>query len=256
MKTPFGGLVVCCALAGSLLAGCASRHRDVRVKASSTPVTQVLTASKLSVKPPTVTAETINGGTSVATRSYSGPYSIAVARQSVLPAADYTIWVDSYPSNTNGAVASFQTFDTDLADNNVATVISGSGWMVMSRATTYPLQETTRVRSGRPRLLVKGVRTSGPCSFLSVIEPPASGGSREYFFFIDGADKELALDATYGGNIVTSPQLASGKYLSFDFSTGTWSGPNPLPKLSDVPAFVADALSGAYAQSGKVFYSP
>lgn len=256
MKNPFGGLVVCCALAGSLLAGCASRHRDVRVKASSTPVTQVLTASKLSVTPPTVTTETINGGTGVATRSYTGPYSIAVARQSVLPAADYTIWVDSYPSNTNGAVASFQTYDNDVADNDVATVISESGWMVMSRDSTFPVQETGRTRGGRPKFLDEGVRTSGPCSFLSVIEPPASGGAREYFFFIDGADKEITLDALYSNSLVSSPQLASGKYMYFDFSTGSWHGPDPLPKLSQVPTFVADALSGAYTRSGKLFYSP
>jgi hypothetical protein len=256
MKNPFGGLVVCCALAGSLLTGCATRHTGVRAKASSTPVTQILTASKLSVTPPTVTAETISGGTGLVTRSYTGPYSIAVARQSVLPAANYTIWVDSYPSNTNGAVASFQTFDTDLADNDVATVISESGWMVMSRESTFPVQGTGRTRSGRPKFLVKGVRASGPCSFLSVIEPPASGGSREYFFFIDAADKELALDALYSGSFVTSPQLASGKYMYFDFSTGNWYGPNPLPKLSEVPGFVADALSGAYTRSGKLFYSP
>lgn len=257
MVHPYTGLVVCCALLVAAT-GCSGPVRGGSAKsASSTSVTQILTQSKLSVTPPTVVTQTLTGGSGVVTLFYTGPYSIAVARQTVLPAANYTLWVDSYPGNTNGAQVGYETSDPDVATNEVATAISGSGWMVMSRSTSFPFQGTGRVRSLRPRITDLFVlATSGDASLLSVIEPPGSGGNREYFFFIDGGGKELSFEATCNGTVIASSQLASGKFMYFDFAKCQWYGPDPLPKLSEVPAFVSTALSESFARSGKLFYTP
>ena len=257
MVHPYIGLVVCCAL---LVAGtsCSGPARGGSAKsASSSAVTQVLTQSKLSVTPPTVVTQTLTGGSGVVALSYVGPYSIAVARQTVLPAANYTLWVDSYPANTNGALVGYETSDPDVAANEVATAISGSGWMVMSRSPAFSFQGTGRVRSLRPRITdLLLLAASGDASLLSVIEPLGSGGDREYFFFIDGGGTELSFEAACNGTVIASSQLASGKFMYFDFAKCQWQGPDPLPKLSDVPAFVATALSESFTRSGKLFYTP
>jgi len=115
----------------------------------------------------------------------------------------------------------------------------------------FPFQGTGRVRSLRPRITDLFVlATSGDASLLSVIEPPGSGGNREYFFFIDGGGKDRYLKLPEG---VSAWEVKANEKLDFpawdfirDGTRKSWRDFIPMPKGT----VLQPGVTGAALDSG------